>query len=232
MGVDKKYVVRILIIALILLFIFSFGKSFFDYASWLLSKEGLEAAFRGRWDIVLFNIFFFLSFLIFIPFKKKVSWKSHGIFSAFIIALFMEMYGIPFTIFLLSGTVSPQGRVVKNFVTFEVLGTAFNMPEFSFYGLIITSIGTLLVMLGWKKIYKSKSLVTTGVYRLSRHPQYIGIILIALGWLIGWPTPITLVLFPILVFIYYRLAKEEDGEMGKLYGKKFKDYKEKVPMFI
>jgi protein-S-isoprenylcysteine O-methyltransferase Ste14 len=199
---------------------------------WLLSKDGLTAVFKGRWDLVTVNVLFFLTFLIFIPFKKKVAWKSYGIFTAFIIALFMEMYGLPLTIFLFSGMAMFQGYAVKPFIRFEFLGTTFNMPEFSFYGLIITSIGLILIMAGWKKIYKSKSLVTTGVYRFSRHPQYLGIILISLGWLIGWPTLVTLVMFPVLVLIYYRLAKKEDEEVSRLFGKEYDDYKSKTPMFV
>jgi protein-S-isoprenylcysteine O-methyltransferase Ste14 len=199
---------------------------------WLLSKDGLTAVFKGRWDLVILNVLFFLTFLVFIPFKKKVAWKSYGIFTAFIIALFMEMYGLPLTIFLFSGMTMFQGYTIKPFIRFEFLGTTFNMPEFSFYGLIITSIGLILIIAGWKKIYKSKTLVTTGIYRFSRHPQYLGIILISLGWLIGWPTLVTLVLFPILVLIYYRLAKKEDEEMGRLFGKEYDDYKNETPMFI
>lgn len=224
--------IRLIIITSALLFVSFFGRSFFNYMFWLLSEEGFAATFKGRWDLVVFNILFFLAFLIFIPFKKRVPWRSHGIFSAFIIALFAEMYGIPFTIFLISGAAVPHGYIREDFISFDLFGTPFNVPEFSFYGLILTSIGVLLVILGWKKIYKSKSLATTGIYRFSRHPQYLGIILITLGWLIGWPTPVTLVMFPILVFVYYKLAKKEDAEMERLFGKKYKNYKDKVPMFI
>lgn len=232
MEVSRITVIRFSILMLGALFVFSFGHSFFSYAIWLVSEQGFSMTFKGRWDLVLFNILFFLAFLVFIPFKKKVSWRSHGVFSAFVIALFMEMYGLPLTMFLLSGTVSPQGDVIKDFISFEVFGTSFNVPEFSFYGLIITAIGALLVIFGWRKIYKSKTLVTTGIYGFSRHPQYVGILLIAFGWTVGWPTLLTLIMFPILVFVYYRLAKEEDAEMEKLYPKKYKDYKDKVPMFI
>ena len=224
--------IRIVIIVFVSLFVLFFGRSFLSYIFWLLGEEGLSSTFKGRWDLVTFNILFFLAFLIFIPFKKKISWRSHGIFSAFIIALFAEMYGIPLTIFLFSGVFIPHGPVREAFISFELFDTTFNVPEFSFYGLLITLIGALFVILGWRKIYKSKSLVTTGIYRFSRHPQYLGIILIALGWLIGWPTPITFVMFPILVFIYYRVSKKEDAELEKLFGKKYKKYKDKVPMFI
>lgn len=85
-------------------------------------------------------------------------------------------------------------------------------------GIAITAFGVLLVIKGWKvihtenkKIRKSKgvyddnqakekrecSVVTTGIYRHIRHPQYLGFILITAGWLIHWPTIPTAIMFAV-----------------------------------
>ena len=56
-------------------------------------------------------------------------------------------------------------------------------------------------------------LATTGAYAYLRHPQYVGFILILLGFLLQWPTVLTLAMFPILVWMYVRLAHREEREV-------------------
>ena len=65
-----------------------------------------------------------------------------------------------------------------------------------------------------------------------RHPQYSGLFLIMIGMLIQWPTVITALIFPALIFVYYRLSKREEGEMLKTFGDEYREYREKIPMFI
>ncbi|MFB6182743.1 MAG: isoprenylcysteine carboxylmethyltransferase family protein, partial [Candidatus Nanohaloarchaea archaeon] len=101
-------------------------------------------------------------------------------------------------------------------------------------GLLISVFGMILVALGWYRIYnEDDDLVTTGIYSYSRHPQYLGIILIALGWVIGWPTILTTVLFPILVYTYYKNTIEEEKEVKEELGdEKYEEYAENTPRLI
>ena len=65
-----------------------------------------------------------------------------------------------------------------------------------------------------------------------RHPQYTGIFLAIIGQLIHWPTIPTVVLFPVIVWAYYRLAKREEQQMLEKFGTAYVIYCQHVPMFI
>jgi len=98
---------------------------------------------------------------------------------------------------------------------------------------LIIIIAALLVYFGWRKVYFSKEkLVTDGLYRFLRHPQYLGFMMITVALLIHWPTLITVLMWPVLLFTYVKLAKKEDGYLAKKYGKLFTDYKAKTGGFI
>ena len=181
--------------------------------------------YTDRWDLVLVSIILFAAFLLFIPFRKKVGWRAHGMYTSFIIALFAEMFGFPLTIYFISSYFS---RISFQNEFLSYMNSA-GMP----IGLVITGFGLLLVIAGWRPIYRSKEeLVTKGVYRHVRHPQYLGFLLVTLGWLIHWPTILTAVMWPILIVMYYKLAKREEKEMQERFGDRYLLYKANAPMFI
>ncbi|MDO8686508.1 MAG: methyltransferase domain-containing protein, partial [Clostridiales bacterium] len=69
-------------------------------------------------------------------------------------------------------------------------------------------------------------------YRYVRHPQYLGLIVMTVGLLIQWPTIITVAMWPVLVVMYYRLAKKEEKEALEAFGERYEDYKRNTPMFL
>jgi protein-S-isoprenylcysteine O-methyltransferase Ste14 len=98
---------------------------------------------------------------------------------------------------------------------------------------IVILSGIFLVIFGWQKIYKAKdTLVTNGIYAQTRHPQYLGFLLITGGIIFLWPIFSTALMWPILVFLYIRLAKEEELKMEEKFGNQYGEYKKKVPRFI
>jgi protein-S-isoprenylcysteine O-methyltransferase Ste14 len=156
-----------------------------------------------------------------------------GLVGAFFISLFVEMYGIPLTILFASKHFFTATNLPKDIVEFDFLGVGFSMDVSMAYGAVLMVIGAFLVILGWITLYRNikKGFVTTGIYSFSRHPQYLGFILVNIGWIFGWPTIITLVFAPILIYKYISVCKKEELEVSKEFPR-YKDYKKTVPFFI
>lgn len=198
----------------------------------------------GLWTIVIFNIGLFLFFAIsFIEPKKKFEWGSMGAFIGFIVALFTEMYGFPLTIYLLSGWMGQSYPVLNPFshahghlwlVFFGLGDSHLAMSILHIVSNLIIFGGLLLLHQGWKLIHQAdgQELVTNGIYSKIRHPQYSGLFLITIGFLIQWPSVSTIVMWPILMFAYYKLAMREERDVEMKFGEDFMKYKQSVPTFI
>ncbi len=195
----------------------------------------------GNWAVVIASILFFTFFVVgFAYAPKKRDWKTLGIYEAFMVALFTEMFGFPLTIFLLSSilgiTIEPTGETGHLIaVALDRLGI-LQLENGVFLVMAISSVmilaGLAQIILGWRKIHKAEGLVTEGIYRYSRHPQYLGILLITSGFIIQWPTILTVIMWPVLVIMYIRLAKKEEKEMEEKFGEEFRKYKNKTAMLF
>ncbi|MCW4032772.1 MAG: isoprenylcysteine carboxylmethyltransferase family protein [Candidatus Bathyarchaeota archaeon] len=188
-------------------------------------------------SIALFSLFI-VAFLK--PFKRR-NWASLGITEAFFVSLFTEMFGIPLTIYFLSGffgiPLTPDPLHGHLFAATLALLGLWTLETGVFVvmvvSILILILSVYLVVAGWRIVYHGKgNLVTKGVYSHVRHPQYLGIILGSVAFLIQWPTIPTLIMFPILTIVYYRLAEKEEIEMIKRFGAKYSRYQGKVPMFL
>jgi protein-S-isoprenylcysteine O-methyltransferase Ste14 len=202
--------------------------------------ENISYAY-GFWSLVVVNValfaFFLLSFLA--PLRKR-EWRSMGATLAFFVALFTEMYGFPLTIYILTGVLGSKYPALNPFshasghlwlVLFG--GGPAMMNVIHLISNVLVLIGFAIMWRGWKLIHGAKSeLVTAGPYAYVRHPQYSGLFLVMIGMLIQWPTIITAVMFPVLIFVYYRLSKREEREMITAFGDAYRKYAEKTPMFI
>jgi len=163
-------------------------------------------------------------------------WIGAGLVQAFIIALYAEMYGFPLTIYFLTTflpiripLVHDSGHLWAALLGYGMTGAMVEM----LIGFLFVIAGVVLVVRGWVRIYFARGgLTTDGVYRITRHPQYTGLFLAIFGQLIHWPTIPTLVLAPIIVWLYVRLASREERRMEEKFGAAYAEYRQRVPMFL
>jgi len=230
----KNFLPRILLLSLFLIPIIYFNGFYYHFYVYL-SSNVITGIITQQWHIVILCILLFMAFLIPLSYRRKANWVEYGLVSAFFISLFIEMYGIPLTVLFASKYFfTPGTQLPPNIVNFYFLGVGFGMDIAMTYGAILMLIGMAIIITGWIKLYRSTKedgLVTDGIYAYSRHPQYLGFILIILGWLFGWPTIITVVLAPILIYKYIRVCKTEEEEISNEFPE-YKEYKENVPLFI
>lgn len=202
--------------------------------------EGTGYAY-GFWIVVVTNVLIFLFFTSsFLVPKRKIEWRNYRMVAAFFIALFTEMYGFPLTIFILTSLLKDRYPVLDPFthayghlwLTFLGGGPAM-MTGIHIISNSMIFAGLVIMGIGWRMIYQGKGeLVQGGVYAYIRHPQYLGLYLILTGFIVQWPTIITVAMFPVLIYMYYRLAKSEEKDLKKEFGQKYLEYKRKTRMFI
>lgn len=203
-----------------------------------------ESPAYGLWFLVFINsaIFIIFAFSFFKP-KTARDWRSFGAFSAFLVALFTEMYGFPLTIYLLSGWLQSRLPGVDWFshdaghLLEMMFGWKANphLGPFHLLSFLLIGGGFILISRAWQVLYDAQrrhALATTGPYAYVRHPQYVGFVLVMFGFLVQWPTLLTLLMLPVLVVMYVRLAKSEEREALAEFGDEYRRYMGLVPAFI
>ena len=198
----------------------------------------------GLWGLVLINsvIFIFFAFTFFKP-QTQRDWRTFGAFSAFLVALFAEMYGFPLTLYFLSGWLQTRFPNVDwlshdaGHLLEMIFGWKAN-PHFGPFHIlsnVLIIAGFLVISAAWRVLYaaqRNRALATTGPYSYVRHPQYVGFILVMFGFVLQWPTLLTLAMFPVLVWMYVRLARSEEQDAIVEFGEAYRQYAARVPGFI
>ena len=195
----------------------------------------------GMWIAAMFSTGLFLVFLLsFLPPRGRVEWRNMGLVTAFLVALFTEMYGFPLTIYLLTGWLGKAYPVLQPFShkyghLWVVLlgGSNWAWAAVMALSLALQFAGYVLLSKGWRLMHGSRGgLVTAGVYAYARHPQYTGLLLFILGFLVQWPTLATVLMAPLLALAYARLARSEELTMLARFGETYRLYARRTPMFF
>lgn len=200
-----------------------------------------DAAY-GLWPLVVLNTLLFIAFAVsFFHPKSKRDWRAMGAYSAFLVALFTEMYGTPLTIYLLGSWLGSRFPLLKDthaggHLWNDLIGWKYDphVSPFHLASYVAIGAGFWLIATAWKTLHDAAQhdqLATTGLYAHVRHPQYDGFLLIMIGFLLQWPTIPTLIMFPILVYVYARLARSEEREVAEHFGADWEAYAANTPAF-
>jgi protein-S-isoprenylcysteine O-methyltransferase Ste14 len=227
-----KYIIRAIVLIFLIASIIIFHLEFLEqFQSYLTGKASIIS---WEWQIVILNISLFLLLLLPLSFRRKANWWEYWLVTGFFVSLFIEMYGFPLTIYFVSKYTTAFVKCAEKVVNFKLLWVWFGMEVAMVYTSIFIAIGTALIIVWWVTLYrnsKKSEVVYTWIYKYSRHPQYLWFILIVFWWFIDWPTLITIIFAPVLIYKYISVCKTEEKEILKKYPD-YQKYIDEVPMFI
>lgn len=201
------------------------------------------ASANGLLSLVVINTLVLLIFAFSFAKPRSRNWRSLGPFSAFLVALFTEMYGFPLTIYLLAGWLANRYPEADLFAysAGQLWHTLFGLRDdlqfnpVEVLSYILIAGGFILIAYAWRVLHEAQrnhQLAQSGPYSRLRHPQYVGFVLVMFGLLLVWPALSTLIMLPVLVVIYIRLARSEEQEALGEFGEEYRRYMANTSAFF
>src|SRR3546814_18620196 len=90
------------------------------------------------------------------------------------------------------------------------------------YALVVIGIG--ISVQGWRELYRARRenrLAADDLYGLVRHPQYTGLFIALFGeGVVHWPTLFSVGLFPIIVAVFFSLARNDEDRKSVVQGQR------------
>jgi len=158
-----------------------------------------------------------------------------------------EIYGLvsgwAFFFFWMGTWVSPQPRftvpILENLsVLIPVVNLSIPLAHLIICTLFLVP-GAWLAINGVKETtlkvaetHRTDEIVIKGVYSIIRHPQYFGGLLSHVGISFLLSASYSLMSTPVMIVVIFLISRKEEKELIREFGKKYEDYKKKVPMLI
>ena len=111
-------------------------------------------------------------------------------------------------------------------------------------GIVPLAVGTILLLWCVRDFYVAgkgtlapwsppQHLVEVGLYRYSRNPMYISVLLMLLGWALGYGTPALAGYFTSMAVVFYlRVVAAEEPWLARTHGDAWTRYKARVPRWL
>ena len=185
-------------------------------------------------------IFFAMSF--FKPSAHR-SWRERGPAGGFFTFLFTEMYGVPLGLYFLAGWLQPRlpgidwlaGRIAALLRAIGAPWLELHVGPVHWVGAALAGSGLLLVLASWRRLHAAArrgGFPCEGPYRFVRHPLIGGLVLVMTAVLFECPTLVNAVMYPALLLMYRRSAREEEQLALAAFGGAYSRYRARVPAFL